>query len=56
LLKQAGLDDLLKREPDRLKKKNNRWYIEEVDGDEGNGSGIYYKLADGGEALSAGEK
>merc|ERR1719359_1184734 len=56
LLKRAGLEELLKREPDRLKCKKNRWYIKELDGDEGNGKGIYYKLNDGGDCLSAGEK
>lgn len=46
----------MKREPDRLKAKKDRWYVEEVDGNEGNGCGIYYKFADGGDSLSAGEK
>jgi len=46
---------LLKRTPDRTKKKN-RWYVEEIDGLAGNGKGIYYKLNDAGDSLSAGEK
>lgn len=46
----------MKREPDRLKQKKDRWYVEEIDGDEGNGKGIYYKLNDGGDCLSMGEK
>jgi ABC-type multidrug transport system fused ATPase/permease subunit len=41
--------------PER-RKKRDRWFIEEIDGQEGNGKGIYYKLNDGGDSLSMGEK
>ena len=56
LLKRAGLEELLKREPDRMKQQKDRFFMQEIDGDEGTGKGIYYKLNDGGDALSAGEK
>jgi len=54
LLKEAGLEELLKREPE--KRKKNKWFFAELEAEEGNGKGIYYKLNDGGDSLSVGEK
>jgi ABC-type multidrug transport system fused ATPase/permease subunit len=51
---EAGLDELLKREPETSEKKEDS----DDDDDEnlGNGKGIYLKLADSGKDLSSGEK
>jgi len=54
LLKQAGLDDLLTREPENKKAPKNEWLVTEKE--EGGGKGIYFRLHDGGESLSQGEK
>lgn len=53
ILHEAGLDDLLKRTPEKKQKKD-----EELDTSDnvGNQVGIYFKLNDGGSSLSAGEK
>jgi len=55
LLRLAGLENLLKKAPDR-KKRKDKWYVEELDGEEGDGKGINYKLNDAGDSLSMGEK
>lgn len=52
LLKDAGLDDLLKRTPE---KKHTPDAELDTNDDVGNGRGIYFKLNDS-ESLSAGEK
>jgi len=52
LLKDAGLDDLLKRTPEKKHKADPELDTNE---DFGNGRGIYFKLNDS-ESLSAGEK
>lgn len=58
LLKLAGLDELLKREPEKRDKdeaKENK-YFEELLEDKGDGKGIYFRMNDGGESMSVGEK
>ena len=54
ILIEAGLEDLMKREPEKNKKKDEDLVYE--DDDDGDGTGIYFKLNDGGDSLSSGEK
>lgn len=56
LLKTAGLEDLLKREPEKKTAKQEKWHFDDLEKDEGDGKGIYYKMNDGGDSLSVGEK
>ena len=58
LLILAGLEELLKREPEKRseKKDNENKYFEELLEDKGNGKGIYFRMNDGGDSLSVGEK
>lgn len=52
-MKEAGLEDLLNRVPEKWKGKRD----DELETEErGDGKGIYFKLDDNGEALSSGEK
>ena len=53
ILLEAGLDDLLKRTPEKKIKKDSEL---DTGDDAGNGRGIYFKLNDGGSSLSTGEK
>ena len=58
LLKLAGLEELLKREPEKKDKdeaKDNKYFEEHLE-DKGNGKGIYFRMNDGGESMSVGEK
>lgn len=52
ILREAGLDDLLKRTPEKKHKKDSQL---DTDEDIGNGCGIYFKLNDS-DSLSSGEK
>merc|ERR1712093_246678 len=54
LLNEAGLEDLMKREPEKKTKKSGELVFE--GDDDGDGTGIYFKLNDGGDSLSSGEK
>lgn len=58
ILKLAGLEELLKREPEgeTRKKANEKALYADIDPEQGNGKGIYFKLEDGGKSLSVGEK
>jgi len=51
---EAGLESLLKSEPKNKDKQNEDLIYE--DDDDGDGRGIYFKINDGGDSLSAGEK
>lgn len=51
---EAGLESLLKNEPKNKDKQNEDLIYE--DDDDGDGRGIYFKINDGGDSLSAGEK
>ena len=53
ILLEAGLNDLLKRTPEKKIKKDSEL---DTGDDAGNGRGIYFKLNDGGSSLSTGEK
>jgi ATP-binding cassette subfamily C (CFTR/MRP) protein 1 len=55
LLIEAGLEDLLKREPDNQKKDKEDDFSKQYE-QEGDGRGIHFKLTDGGSSLSSGEK
>jgi len=50
---EPGLEELLKRTPEKKIKKDQELDTEE---DAGDGKGIYFKLNDGGSSLSSGEK
>ena len=52
ILLEAGLDDLLKRTPEKKHKKDTQL---DTDDEVGNGRGIYFRLNDS-ESLSSGEK
>jgi ABC-type multidrug transport system fused ATPase/permease subunit len=54
LLIEAGLEELLKREPDNKKKEEDDFSKQYEQ--EGDGRGIHFKLTDGGSSLSSGEK
>lgn len=54
VLREAGLDDLLTRVPEKTKADEDE--NEKDKAERGNGKGIYFKLEGDGSALSSGEK